>query len=337
LTLNVRLAALLVGMSLPLLPARAGAQDASPPRSSGEGSGAVEVLPAAARPVGPAPVSVRGLITPRPAIAPVVDLPPLPEETASERFGWFGEQLIYAVTILGSTSARAGLSIGYPSQVEGHGSVIPLQGIVASVGLLRSLYPIHNTALTYLDPTTGLPTWSDKVLEERDVQRQYTVTYEGNAFRASIRQVRDGETRQLRRVVPSNIHDAFSWFLDLRSRDLTEGQRYEYFVFDGWKLSRLRVEVEQETQVLTGIGYLRAAQVSLYREVVTSDEPLPWADQAVRLPPVYLPVEPGRRVGRAWFGLDASRIPIGIELTTSIGPVSVMLQRYEPPTGVTVD
>ena len=273
--------------------------------------------------------------SPRPKAAaaplPEVTLPPLATETAAARFRWSGEQLFYAIEFLGNKAIKAGLSVGAPTEVEKLGTVIPIQGLAASVGLLGAVYPIRDSALTYLDPATGLPIWSEKVLEENNVERSYKVDYDGAHHRAQVLRKRDGESRQFKRAVPSDIHDAFSWFMDLRSQDLSVGKRYEYFVFDGWKLSRLTAVVVRNGTTYCALGELPSAEVELSREVLASEPMLPYTVRGAELPPVYLEEEPVKRVGRAWFGTDARRIPIAIEVVTSLGALGVRIERAQTP------
>jgi hypothetical protein len=53
--------------------------------------------------------------------------------------------------------------------------------------------------------------------------------------------------------------------------------------------------------------------------------------RGAELPPVYLEEEPVKRVGRAWFGTDARRLPIAIEVVTSLGPLAVRIERAQTP------
>jgi hypothetical protein len=53
--------------------------------------------------------------------------------------------------------------------------------------------------------------------------------------------------------------------------------------------------------------------------------------RGAELPPVYLEEEPAKRVGRAWFGTDARRLPIAIEVVTSLGALGVRIERAQTP------
>jgi hypothetical protein len=79
------------------------------------------------------------------------------------------------------------------------------------------------------------------------------------------------------------------------------------------------------------LGELPSAEVELTREVLASEPMLPYAVRGVELPPVYLEEEAAKKVGRAWFGLDARRLPIAIEVVTSLGPLAVRIERAQTP------
>lgn len=314
-----------------LLPTVASAGDIANPEANGSGDQqrGAETTPQPAKRIGTPYRKTMGRPANPAAALPEVSLAPLATETAAQRFAWSGEQLFYAIEFLGNKAIKAGLSVGAPTEVEKFGTVIPVQGLAASVGLLGAVYPIRDSALTYLDPETGLPIWSEKVLAENNVERSYRVDYDGARHRASVLRNRDGESRQFKRAVPSDIHDAFSWFMDLRSQDLSVGKRYTYFVFDGWKLSRLTAVVVRNGTSYCAIGELPSAEVELTREVLASEPMLPYTVRGVNLPPVYLEEEPIKKVGRAWFGLDSRRLPIAIEVVTSLGPLGVRIERAQ--------
>lgn len=253
---------------------------------------------------------------------------PLPQETAAERFQWSGQALHYSIEILGAEAARTAIQIGAPMDVEGFGRVIPVDGLTISIGFFGTVYPIHDTALTYLDPATGLPVWSSKVLDERGEVRQYDVTYRQDAFRADVVRQRGGGTQRYHRLAPSDLHDAVSWFLDLRSRDLDVGTSYVYHVFDGWKLSRLTARVTDHVDVYTAMGYLPCAELTFTREVLASFPLLPFAE-AAPLPPVYEVTDGPIALGKGWFSLDESRLPVGVEIAAPIGDLRMIIDRVE--------
>lgn len=257
--------------------------------------------------------------------------PELPSDTAFSRFRWYGEELIYSVQILGREAARAGLAVGFPEDHPDWGWIIPLDGVATSVGLMSGFYAINDVARTWVEPGSGLPRYSTKDLDERGRQRAYAVTYEQPSYRADVVRIRnEGEQRYFRHA-PSDLHDAMSWIYDLRSRDLSVGQEYIYYIYDGWKMSRLTVRVGRHRPIFTGLGTLDAAWLQFVREVLTSGIATPWANDVAMTPPVYLVSEGPIALGQGWISLDDRRLPLGVEIDTPLGPIRVMVQEHVPP------
>ncbi len=262
-----------------------------------------------------------------PAIAQADDLP---QDSAEERFEWYGEELHYSIEMLGSEAARTAIAVGYPTEHEEHGLVVPVEGLSISVGFFANVYPMEDTAITYV-ANDGLPVHSTKVIDERNRERSYAVSYETDRFVSEILRTEGESTRRTGRFIPSDTHDAMSWMLDLRSRDLSVGNEYVYHVFDGWKLSRLTARIEQHTEIYTEIGILDVAEMTFTREVLASHHPLPWADDTTLLPPVYVVSEGPSELGVGWFSLDDRRIPVGVDVETPIGHLRMIIDRHVAP------
>lgn len=265
------------------------------------------------------------------AVAPlaVAQVSEYPQDTASERFRWQGEELFYSIEMLGSEAARCAVAVGHEIEHEEFGTVIPLEGLAISVGFFANVYEMEDMAETFLRPETGLPEWSAKSIDERGNYRRYEVGYDHDGFVATVNRIAD-TTRLQARYIPSDTHDAISWMLDLRSRDLAVGREYVYHIFDGWKLSRLSARIEEHTEVYTEIGILDVAQIRFTREVLGSFQALPYAN-ALGLPPVYTVVDGPEELGIGWFGLDERRLPVGVDIATPIGSLRMILDRHVPP------
>lgn len=251
--------------------------------------------------------------------------------TASSRFRWSGEQVSYTIQILGDEVARTGFAIGFPEEREGYGTVIPVTGGATSVGFFALVYSMNDTAETLISPETGLPVFTTKTIDERDQVRTYEVTYLPDAYRAEVARIRSERTDEYARLTPSDLHDALSWFMDLRSRDLSVGNEYVYFVYDGWKLSRLTARVTQHLDVYTPIGFIPSAELSFTREVLSSSPALPWADTYYTLPPVYVVTDGPQDLGVGWFSLDERCLPVGTEIETPLGRLRVLVDGHQPP------
>jgi hypothetical protein len=254
----------------------------------------------------------------------------LPQDSAEERFEWYGEELYYSIEMLGSEAARCAIAVGYPTDHDEHGLVVPLEGLALSVGFFANVYPMEDTAVTYVG-TDGLPVQSTKVIDERNRERSYAVAYEQETFTSAILRTEGEHTRRTGRFVPSDTHDAISWMLDLRSRDLGIGNEYVYHIFDGWKLSRLTARITDHTEVYTELGIMEVAEMTFTREVLASHHPLPYADDSTLLPPVYVVNEGPAELGIGWFSLDDRRIPVGVDIETPIGHLRMIIDRHVVP------
>ncbi len=252
-----------------------------------------------------------------------------PQDTAEERFEWYGEELFYSIEMLGSEAARCAVAIGHPIEHEQHGRVVPLEGLSISVGFFANVYPMHDEAVTYLNLEDGLPEWASKRIDERGNVRTYEVSYDHDGFMGTVNRIAE-TTRLQARYMPSDTHDAITWMLDLRSRDLSVGREYVYHVFDGWKLSRLSARVEEHTEIYTELGILDVAQMRFTREVLGSFPGLPYASDLL-LPPVYSLSSGPEDLGLGWFSLDERRLPVGVDIETPIGSVRMLLDRHTPP------
>jgi hypothetical protein len=254
----------------------------------------------------------------------------LPTETWAERLNSEGAEFYYSLRILGAEAGRAAFTIGGPVETD-YGPVLPLQGMAVSVGFFAAVYPFENTAITYVDLDDGLPVWTEKVIDERDAHRVYAVTFDQDEFQADVARDRDGRMSEYSRYAPSDLHDALSWIVDIRTRPLEEGDIYVYHVYDGWKLSRLTCRVVDHTRMFTEFGMLPVIEMQFTREVMTSMAPLPWADDSTTLPPVYMLTDGPTDVGRGWFSNDELRLPIGVSITAPIGSMEMRLDRYVIP------
>lgn len=252
------------------------------------------------------------------------------QQTWNQRFDWSNEGFVYTIEILGAEAARTSMNVGAVIEHEEYGRVIPVDGITVSVGFFGTVYPMRDTALTYVDVETGLPVWTSKTLDERNEVRTYDVAFHHDDFQAHVRRTREEGTRTYMRYGPSDLHDAMSWWIDLRSKDLSVGQEYVYHVYDGWKLSRLTCRVRRHHDVYTPMGFIESAEFSLTREVLASFPALPYAD-GIPLPPVYEVTDGPMELGNMWISLDDRRLPVGAEIDAPIGYLRMLLERHEPP------
>ena len=253
------------------------------------------------------------------------------ERPPAERFQWAGERVVYDVYLLQAVIARANIQVGVPRQHESYGLVYPIDATLRSHGLAGVVYAMRNEAQTWVDLTTGQAVYTDKVLDERGRRRRYRVHFFPTEYRAVVDRTIQDTDRRFRRLVPSQIHDGLSWLVDLRSRPLEVGHQYIYYIYDGWKLSRLTVRVEAHEFYATPTDVFPAARMAIRREVLESEPLFPWSESVAPLPPYFYDAEPGYGVGMGWVTTDEHRIPLAFEIRTTLGLVRMVLSEHHRP------
>lgn len=246
---------------------------------------------------------------------------------------WAGEEFQYTISMMGGEAARAVLTIGAATLDANLGQVVPVQGMITSVGLLSAILSFRYAGLTYLDTADGKPIWSEKLLEDTGRSRTYTTYYDRDAFEASVTRKEGTTERSYERLIPSHVDDAFSWLFRLRVSDLAVGDRYTYYIFDGWTLRRMHIRVAAHIERYEDAAQQKrvmAAELVITADSMTEHPALPWALDAADLAPVFS-VRRSDPVATAWISLDDRRIPLGIEVRTPIGFMRIALTRHVPP------
>lgn len=246
---------------------------------------------------------------------------------------WGGEEFHYSVSMMGGEAARAVLNIGHATVDENLGAVVAVQGLVQSVGLLSALVRFKYGGLTYLNADTGKPIWGEKLLEDSGRSRTYTTYYDRENYQAEVTRAEDGRRSDSTRIIPSHIDDIFSWIFRLRNADLEVGDTYTFYIFDGWLTRRLRVRVVRHVDRYEDAAQrevVRAAEIDVVAESLTELFPLPWAEDAADLAPVFT-VRKSENLGTMWITLDERRAPLGIEMRTPFGFMRIALTRYVAP------
>lgn len=257
----------------------------------------------------------------------------LAQQDSDAEFPWAGEEVYYSISILGGEAARAALTSGAPTTDDNLGRVIPIHGVAASVGLAAAFARFKYEGLTYFNAATLQPVWGEKLLEDRGRSRTYETYYDRENFTAEVTRFEDNRSSDWTTVVPGEVGDAFSWIYRLRAERLEVGDEYVYYIFDGWKLRRLRVRVAAHVDRPLRSGSdeeVRAAELTVIAEELRSFHALPWAAEDLRLPPVYT-IRKRSELATAYMTFDERRIPLGMTISTPIGTMRVSMDRYIPP------
>lgn len=257
----------------------------------------------------------------------------LPIETKYRASALYDEEVHYSISMMGGEAARAALHIGAAVDDEELGRVVPLQGLVSSVGFLSALVKFKYGGLTYVDVESGYPVWSEKLLEDSGRSRTYTTYYARDEYRADVVRSENGKDSPRTRMIPRYSDDIFTWLLRLRQSDLDVGDVYVAYIFDGWLVRRLTLRVISHADRPVREGSretVPAAEIAIQTESLAPVAPLPWAHKSVLLPPVY-GVTKREQAATMWFSLDARRVPLQISLQTPVGFVRMELTRYVAP------
>ena len=246
-----------------------------------------------------------------------------------------GEELYYSLEFLGAQTARAALVMGEVG-AESEDEIIHIFGLAETTGVAAMIFPLRDTGSTNVHAVSGLPARKEVELDERGEYRHYEVTFDHGTYDASIVRQRGDRTNRYHRAVPSNTHDAFTWIYAVRDQNLTPDTTYIYFVFDGWKLSRVHVTVLRgHEEALVGDEFVRCRRLSLFREVLSSSRPLPFIQETADLPPAMWVQETqaGEQVGELWISDDDRRLPTQIVFQNELVSVTARLASYQPPSG----
>ena len=254
---------------------------------------------------------------------------------AKANFPWEGEELFYKVKVNGSEAAHAVIRLGKVRSSKGK-PYIALSGKAKSIGLFHTIYPMDDRANTFIDPFTYQPLRSEKVFKEAGKGRTYEVdysplTYSANVHKTIHKDAKNPEDRKRRytKALPNTTHDALTWFLELRDEDaFTTGQTLSYYIYDGWKLSRVDLEAMGEERVLTSMGWFTTMRFDIQREIVGTKRNL--VDKKPAEPTLSV-IQQGKPTGSLWISTDKRRLPVKLQMTSKYGTGVVELARYVAP------
>lgn len=257
-------------------------------------------------------------------------------------FAWENEEAYYKVKINGSEAIHAVMRVGELNRLKNSNKqpYVAIAASAQSVGLFKAVLEVEDRANTFIDPSSMLPLRAEKRFKERlfggDLkERTYKVDYKPDHYQAKVnKKSNQHKTRNYIRHVPDDTHDGLSWFFALRNKpDFTLDEKISYYVYDGWKLSRLDLKVVKEEDVLTPVGWFKTWKLDVTREVLNSSAIF---KDGKAIDPKLSVHTPAKELGSVWLSRDAQRVPVKIALTWKIsqssaltGQVDVMLVKYK--------
>ena len=243
-------------------------------------------------------------------------------------FPWVGEELYYSVRVSDAEAMRGGVRAG---NIERHGNslYVPINGTAQSRGFLDAAYPIDDRANTFLDPESLVPYRTEKQFNENGKFRSYDVDYRHNRFAAEVERHREDRQSNFESPIPDSTHDMLTWVYDYRQNDLSLGDKHQYFIYDGWLLSRIHLEVVEREELLTPIGWFNTWKVKFQREILDPEENTNSDGEEVG-PPELSTKEQARHTGHIWFSRDENHIPVRLTIDTAFGAGNAVLIHYQP-------
>jgi len=239
-------------------------------------------------------------------------------------FRFANEEFYYSIRVNGVEALRVGVRSGDVKYRRGT-PYVPVSGTAQSTGFFHSIYPVYDRAHTYLSPTTLRPIRSEKYFKENGETREYKVDFTHSTYHARVEKRKEDRTNKFSLAIPGTTHDMITWFYALRSRDDLEiGESITYFVYDGWKLSRITGRVVKREDVHTPMGWFKAWRIDFVRDVMNSRR------QRNKAPILRVRTDDAAQAS-LWVSRDENRLPIKIRVSTSWGGGEAVLIKFKLP------
>ncbi len=255
--------------------------------------------------------------------------PPELEEPSPPIFPWVGEELYYSVLLRDSEAMRAGVRAG---EVRRHGQrfYVPVSGMVRSQGWFNALYPVDDQANTFMDPESSYPLRTEKTFDENDRFRSYDVDYQHDEFTAHVERHRQTRQSHFEAPIPGDVHDMMTWLYDLRrAGNISIGDEFSYYVYDGWLHSRVDLEVVEREDLLTPIGWFKTWRLTFARHILNTDA-VDDENNPTPQPPEISVREEARHTGSLWLSRDVNLLPVRVTVDTMWGSGEAVIIRYVP-------
>lgn len=256
-------------------------------------------------------------------------------EKAQDSFKWENEELYYKIKINDTEAAHAVIRIGEVRLAKGQ-PYVPLSAKAKSVGLFDSIYPMDDRANTFLSPMTFRPLRAEKFFKEAGKARTYEVDYDHDNFSAKVHKIwhktektPKEKERTYTRAIPGLTFDAFSWFFDLRAKeDFKPDEVHSYYIDDGWKLNRVDLTVVGEERVLTPMGWFTSTRFDFTREELKATHK---KSDGKNIEPSVETRKEAKPFGSVWLSNDSRRIPVKVQVVSTLGTGEVFLAKYIKP------
>lgn len=185
-----------------------------------------------------------------------------------------GEKTTYEVSYLGLPAGRATLSVGWTIHQFGQ-EVWPLV-CVGQTSTFGRLWPVDDRFISYWNPRSERPVGADFFVRENKHRRKEQYHYDATQSQIHV-------IRQLEGRAPADFHyplesgtvDLASASFSLRNMALAVGQNYDFPVFTGNRLFKMKAVVVSREMLSTALGPLDVFRVTVNTEfqgALMSDE-----------------------------------------------------------------
>lgn len=243
-------------------------------------------------------------------------------------FRWPNEEFYFSVRFNGIEAMRAMLRSGAVQHTRNR-AYVPLSALAKSVGFFQNIYPLDDRANTFMNPGDYRPLRSEKHFEERGQTRIYEVDFLHDTFVARVFKSHQTNSSRYNFAIPAQTHDMLSWLYALRDREsLKVGDEFFYYVYDGWKFSRIDMKVEGKEDVYTPMGWFKGWKILFVRQVMASQNQK--NERSEPITPQLTMKNPKDRSGYVWVSRDENRLPIKVSINTEFGTGEAVLIKYSP-------
>jgi hypothetical protein len=218
------------------------------------------------------------------------------------------EKFRYQVTWGDAEVATMKLDIGCP-----RGSHVPAALVAKSTGVANQIHSFDVRLDSFYQP--GLRSLEGRTqISEEGEQRRFRSRFK-TPKRVRVEKTFRGKVTQKAFALPGVSHDLLSWMLHLREKELKPGVTHKYWVWDGWKLSRIDAVVGKKEAVSTGQGVKNAFAINLFRTVFHHGGPKKFKQRRDR-----------DELGTLWLGVDRAHTPWAMTFDAPIGMARVALK-----------
>ncbi len=243
-------------------------------------------------------------------------------------FPWAGEQFFYSLRVNGKEALRASFKAGDIAWSKDGDPYVPLGLSLHSLGFFDNVYPVDDRADTFIDPRTMLPYRTHKHFREAGDFRTYIVAYDHDDYRARVQRSNAKRTERFKNAIPRTTFDMISWLYHFRRREISLDETYRYYIYDGWDLSLVHLEVVDREDLHTPAGRFKSWKIRFVRRTMDSKRNNRGPTETA---PIVRVDNPREHTGYFWLSRDQNHLPLRITIPTEFGAGEAVLIEYDRP------